>query len=73
LFFKSSGDVPLIYYAFDLPFLEGKDLRKQTFRARRKLFSNLLKKPPQISGSLTSFAAAKTNCSGLLKNSASRG
>src|SRR4029077_6437950 len=46
LMFKSSGAVPLVYYAFDLLFLEGKDLRKQPLSARRKLLSNLLKKPP---------------------------
>jgi bifunctional non-homologous end joining protein LigD len=35
--------------SFQLPqmFLEGKDLRKQTFRARHKLLGNLRKKPPQ--------------------------
>ena len=43
--FKSSGDVPLVYYAFDLLFLEGKDVRKRPLSARRKLLANLLKKP----------------------------
>ena len=28
--FKSSGGVPLVYFGFDLLFLEGKDLRKRT-------------------------------------------
>ena len=44
--FKSSGDVPLVYYVFDLLFLEGKDLRKEPLSARRKLLANLLKKSP---------------------------
>ena len=44
--FKSSGDVPLVYYVFDLLFLEGKDLRKEPLSARRKLLANLLKKNP---------------------------
>jgi bifunctional non-homologous end joining protein LigD len=43
--FKSAGDVPLIYYVFDLLFLEDKDLRKEPLSARRKLLANLLKKP----------------------------
>jgi bifunctional non-homologous end joining protein LigD len=45
--FKSSGGVPLIYYVFDLLFLEGKDLRKEPLSARRKLLAQLLKKPPE--------------------------
>ena len=45
--FKSSRDVPLVYYAFDLLSLEGKDLRSQPLIARRKLLANLLKKPPE--------------------------
>jgi len=45
--FKSSGDVPLIYFAFDLLFLDGKDLRKEPLSARRNLLGNLLKKPPE--------------------------
>jgi bifunctional non-homologous end joining protein LigD len=31
--FKSSGDVPLVYYAFDLLFSEGKDLRLADLRS----------------------------------------
>ena len=42
--FKSSGRVPLVYYVFDILFLEGKDLREQPLTARRKLLTNLLKK-----------------------------
>jgi bifunctional non-homologous end joining protein LigD len=42
--FKSSGDVPLVYYVFDILFLEGKDLRGEPLTARRKLLGNLLKK-----------------------------
>jgi bifunctional non-homologous end joining protein LigD len=45
--FKSSGDVPLVYYVFDLLFLDGKDLRGQPLSARRKLLTQLLKKPPE--------------------------
>src|SRR5215471_10913159 len=45
--FKSSGGVPLVYYVFDLLFLEGKDLRKEPLSSRRKLLGNLLKKPPE--------------------------
>jgi len=45
--FKSSGDVPLVYYAFDLLSLEGKNLRDQPLTARCKLLANLLKKPPE--------------------------
>src|SRR5262245_8801134 len=53
--FKSSGDVPLVCYVFDLLFLEGKDLRNQPLSARRKLLADLLKKPPEnirLSGEL---------------------
>jgi bifunctional non-homologous end joining protein LigD len=48
--FKSSDQrVPLVYYAFDLLFLEGKDLRKEPLSARRKLLLAVLKKaPPNI-------------------------
>jgi bifunctional non-homologous end joining protein LigD len=45
--FKSSGAVALVYYAFDLLFLEGKDLRREPLSARRKLLGNVLKKPPR--------------------------
>jgi len=45
--FKSSGGVPLVYYAFDMLSLEGKDLRDQPLSARRKLLANLLKNPPE--------------------------
>jgi bifunctional non-homologous end joining protein LigD len=44
--FKSSGDVPLVYYVFDLLFLEGKDLCNQPLSVRRKALANLLKDPP---------------------------
>jgi bifunctional non-homologous end joining protein LigD len=47
--FKSSGDVPLVYYVFDLLFSKGKDLRKEPLSARRKLLADVLKKtPPNI-------------------------
>src|SRR6516165_9056250 len=53
--FKSSGNVPLVYFAFDLLFLDGKDLRKQRLSARRKLLAKLLEKAPEnirLSGEL---------------------
>ena len=37
--FKSSGDVPLVYHALHLLFLDGKDLREQRVSARRKLLA----------------------------------
>ena len=45
--FKSSGDIPLVYYAFDVLFLEGKDLRKEPLSARRKLLAQVVEKSPQ--------------------------
>jgi bifunctional non-homologous end joining protein LigD len=43
--FKSSEQrVPLVYYVFDLLFLDGKDLRKEPLSARRKLLATVLKK-----------------------------
>jgi bifunctional non-homologous end joining protein LigD len=43
--FKSSDQrVPLVYYAFDLLFLEGRDLRKEPLSARRKTLADVLKK-----------------------------
>src|SRR5262249_17194336 len=53
--FKSSGNVPLIYFAFDLLFLDGKDLREQPLSARHKLLAKLLEKAPEnirLSGEL---------------------
>src|SRR6516162_10195330 len=44
--FKSSGDVPLVYYVFDLLSLEGKDLRDQPLSDRRKALANVLKNTP---------------------------
>ena len=48
--YKSSQQcVPLVYYVFDLLFVDGKDLRKEPLSARRKLLANILKKaPPDI-------------------------
>jgi bifunctional non-homologous end joining protein LigD len=46
--YKSSEQrVPLVYYAFDLLFLEGKDLRNQPLSARCKLLATVLKKAPE--------------------------
>src|SRR5215468_2608180 len=53
--FKSSGDVPLVYYAFDLLSFEGKDLRKEPLTARRKRLAQVLEKAPEnirLSGEL---------------------
>jgi bifunctional non-homologous end joining protein LigD len=45
--FKSSEQrVPLVYYAFDLLSLDGKDLRKKPLSVRRKLLGEVLKKAP---------------------------
>jgi bifunctional non-homologous end joining protein LigD len=45
--FKSSGDVPLVYYVFDLLSLERKDLCSQPLTARRKALASLLKDAPE--------------------------
>ena len=45
--FKSSGVAPLVYYVFDLLFLEGKDLQKEPLTVRRKLLAQVLKKAPE--------------------------
>jgi bifunctional non-homologous end joining protein LigD len=45
--FKSSGGVPLVFYVFDILFLDGKDLRGEPLNARRKLLADLLKKAPE--------------------------
>jgi hypothetical protein len=55
---------PLVYYIFDLLFLEGKDLRK--------LLANLLKKNPVHIGSPRSSAGLKTISFGSPRSSASR-
>ena len=44
--FKISGAVPLVYFAFDLLFFDGKDLRERRFSTRRKLLAKLLEKAP---------------------------
>jgi len=62
--FKSSGNVPLVYFVFDLLFLDGKDLREQRLSARRKLLVKLLEKAPENIRLLVSFAAAKMNSPG---------
>jgi bifunctional non-homologous end joining protein LigD len=36
--------VPLVYYVFDLLFLDGKDLRKEALSTRRRLLVDILKK-----------------------------
>ena len=45
--FKSHGDVPLVYYVFDLLFLGGKDLRQEPLSARRKALAQVLKNAPE--------------------------
>jgi ATP-dependent DNA ligase len=44
--YGKSKETPLIYYAFDLLELEGKDLRNRPLVERRKLLANLLQKAP---------------------------
>jgi bifunctional non-homologous end joining protein LigD len=44
--YRKSKATPLIYYAFDLLKLEGKDLRNRPLVERRKLLAKLLEKPP---------------------------
>jgi bifunctional non-homologous end joining protein LigD len=53
--FKKSGDVPLVYYVFDLLSLDGKDQCNQPLSARRKALTNVLKDAPEnirLSGEL---------------------
>jgi ATP-dependent DNA ligase len=40
----SQQGVPLVYYVFDLLFVDGKDLRKGPLSAKRKLLADILKK-----------------------------
>jgi bifunctional non-homologous end joining protein LigD len=43
--YKSSKQcVPLVYYVFDLLFVDGKDLRKEPLSARRKLLADFSQK-----------------------------
>jgi bifunctional non-homologous end joining protein LigD len=44
--YKSSEQVALVCYVFDLLFLEGKNLRNEPLSARRKLLAGVLKKAP---------------------------
>ena len=44
--YKIANESPLVYYAFDLLFLEGTDLRSLPLIERRKLLAKLLKKAP---------------------------
>ena len=68
--FKRFGDVPLVYYVFDLLSLEGKDLRDQPLSAKRwPMFSRTLL---TISGSRMNSAAARTSLSASPKSSVSR-
>ena len=48
--YKSSEQrVPLVYYVFDLLFVDGKEPRKESLSIRRKLLADTLKKaPPNI-------------------------
>ena len=45
--YGKSKQTPIIYYAFDLLFLEGTDLRSRPLIERRKLLEKLLKKAPE--------------------------
>jgi bifunctional non-homologous end joining protein LigD len=44
--YGKTKQTPLVYYAFDLLFLDGTDLRSRALTERRKLLANLLKKAP---------------------------
>jgi bifunctional non-homologous end joining protein LigD len=44
--YKTANESPLVYYAFDLLFLEGTDLRSRPLIERRKLLAKLLKNAP---------------------------
>jgi bifunctional non-homologous end joining protein LigD len=47
--YGKTKQTPIVYYAFDLLFLDGTDLRSRPLTERRKLLSRLLKKaPPNI-------------------------
>ena len=53
--FRSSSNVPSVYFAFDLLILDGKDLREEPLSTRRKLLAKLLEKAPEnirLSGEL---------------------
>ena len=71
--FKSSAGVPLVYYVFDLLFLEGKDLRKNRCSPGVSCLPTFSRNLLNMSGSLTSFAAPKMSCSGSPKSLASKG
>jgi bifunctional non-homologous end joining protein LigD len=45
--FAKTHKTPLVYYAFDLLFLNGKDLRDRPLVERRKLLATLLEKAPE--------------------------
>jgi bifunctional non-homologous end joining protein LigD len=70
---SSEQRVPLVYYVFDLLFVDGKDLRKEPLSARRKLLAGVLKKRLRISGSLKVCRALKRTCFGSPRSLASRG
>jgi bifunctional non-homologous end joining protein LigD len=44
---SSEQRVPLVYYAFDLLFVDGKDLRQEPLSARRKFLVQVLKNAPE--------------------------
>jgi len=49
--FKSSEQcISLVYYVFDLLFLEGKYLGKESLSARRELLAEILERHPEIAG-----------------------
>ena len=61
--YGSAGYVPLVFYVFDLLFLEGKDLCKQPLTARRKLLATLLSNCRS-----REVFASDAKCSGLFPN-----
>ena len=70
--FKKSGGIPLVYYVFDVLFLEGKDLRGQSLSVRPTSSLRCSTRPLKISGSLVSSAAPRRSCSGSRNSLASK-
>jgi hypothetical protein len=57
--------VPLVYYVFDLLFLNGKDLRKEPLLARLKLLATVSRKRPKTFGFPKGCMALRRTCYGL--------
>ena len=64
----------LVYFAFDLLFLDGKELIKEPLRARKRLLQGLLQNAPadiryseHVIGNRTAWRAAPSHLSGLTR------